>query len=502
MRIFLGGAGGFIGRHVARHLSLEGHEVVALIHRESDRDPLLGIPGVHALVGDVRHPEEWRGALAGCEAVVHLMGILVERGDRTFRSVHVEGTRRIVDATRAAGIRRFVHMGSLAAHPDATAWARSRSEGEEIVRRSGLDWTILRPAPVFGPGDSFLTLLARLARLPVVPLPPGADAPLRPVSVVDVALAFTRALRRSGTVGHALDLGGPERTSLAQIARRMAGALGTRPAFARVPLPLARAGARALHRIAPGLLVDPALLETLRLYLGTDCDPEPARHLLDLPLLGIDDGIRAVVSGQGPLAGGPAPAPRETWWERRPRPLATTGAGLGALVAAGILRRRRAFSLGLAAVGAAALSRAARTFLRPAEGKAEPVSAMIDVPIPVREVFHRLGDPGLLDGTVSEGPLRLVESRPPHLLAWRSGAPGELGGSLHLEPIREGTRLHLALEQRRPPLDVAFRRLLALADRLAEQERLIHPPEAPDPRPGPGASAHPQKRNRPAPRPG
>lgn len=488
MRIFVGGAGGFVGRHVARHMSLEGHEVVALIQRESDRDPLLGIPGVHALVGDVRHPEEWRGALEGCEAVVHLVGILAERGDRTFRSVHVEGTRRAVDAARAAGIRRFVHMGSLAAHPQApTAWARTKAEGEEIVRRSGLDWTILRPAPVFGPGDSFLTLLARLARLPVVPLPPGADAPLRPVSVVDVALAFTRALRRTEAVGRALDLGGPERISLAQIARRMAGALGTRPTFARVPLPLARAGAQALHRIAPGLHVDPALVETLRLHLGTDCDPEPARHLLDLPLLGIDDGIRAVVSGQGPLAGGPAPAPREAWWERRPRPLATTGAGVGALVAAGILRRRRAFGLGLAALGAAALARAARTFLRSSEGEAEPVSAMIDVPIPVREVFHRLGDPGLLDGTVSEGPLRLVESRPPHLLAWRSGTPGELGGSLHLEPVREGTRLHLALELRRPPLDVAFRRLLALADRLAEQERLLHLPEAPAPRPTPRA---------------
>ena len=106
------------------------------------------------------------------DAVIHLVGIISEVGRSTFEDIHISGTRNIVMTAQKAGIKRFVHMSALGARPNSVSrYHQSKWTAEEIVRGSGLDYTLFRPSIIYGPGDHFVNLFARMARFsPVLPV--------------------------------------------------------------------------------------------------------------------------------------------------------------------------------------------------------------------------------------------------------------------------------------------------------------------------------------------
>ena len=150
--------------------------------------------------------------------MIHLVGIIIQRRlhGKTFRRIHVTGTRRIVEAAQRAGIERFVHMSALGSVPDAVSpYHKSKWEGEELVRLSGLDVTIFRPSLIHGPHGEFTRLLRRFTCGRVPPATPyfgTGRARVQPVSVKDVAYCLVESLYRPKTQGQAFSLGGP-RTS-------------------------------------------------------------------------------------------------------------------------------------------------------------------------------------------------------------------------------------------------------------------------------------------------
>lgn len=231
MKVLVTGSSGFIGSHLIRFLAAEGHEVRALARRAA-----TPAPGVEEVVGDVRE------AVIGCDAVVHLVAIIVERGDQTFMSVNVGGTEGVIDAMTSAGIRRLVHVSALGAGPDERfGYLRSKWIAEEAVRRSGLDATILRPSVVFGPGAGFFRpIVWSLRWMPVYPMVNQGVTPLQPIFVEDLCRCIDACLRDDSHIGQTYELGGPEVITFGGLVDLTARTLGKRRRKVNVPTWTAR----------------------------------------------------------------------------------------------------------------------------------------------------------------------------------------------------------------------------------------------------------------------
>jgi NADH dehydrogenase len=176
----------------------------------------------------VRRPEDRPRGLRGCDAVVNLAGIKREEGDQTFQAVHVDLVARLVEAMKAAGVRRLVHVSVVVARPaPELPYHDTKWKGEEIVRASGLDWTLLRPGVIYGAGDDLLSHLAVMIHAaPVFPVVNDGSAPMMPVYAGDVAAGVVGALNNGATAGKTIDLVGPERLTLRDVVARAAEALG------------------------------------------------------------------------------------------------------------------------------------------------------------------------------------------------------------------------------------------------------------------------------------
>jgi NADH dehydrogenase len=242
MKIFLAGGTGFIGGHVCTALLQKGHEIRLLTHRRGDARG----DGVEQIEGDVTRPETFAGMVKGCDATINLVGIIREFPGRgvTFERLHVEATRNVIAAARAAGVPRHLQMSALGARPGAVStYHRSKFRAEEDVRNSGLDWTIFRPSIVFGPEDDFVNKLAGFIRsYPVTPVIGDGKYRLQPIAAADVARCFTLALEMPETAGRTYELCGPDRlpyNDMLDTIGRVLGNQHVRKFFN--PLPLMRA---------------------------------------------------------------------------------------------------------------------------------------------------------------------------------------------------------------------------------------------------------------------
>src|SRR5262245_13534546 len=193
MKIAITGGSGFVGGRLARGLIAGGHEVVIVARGFDPHGADLRSRTVAASVDD---EAALRRAFAGCEAVAHCAGINLERGRQTYRNVHVNGTRAVVDAARATGVRKVVLLSFLRARPACgSGYHESKWAAEEIVRGSGLDFTILKPGVIYGRGDHMLDHLSHaLHTLPVFGLVGLREREIAPLAVDDVVRVLQAAL--------------------------------------------------------------------------------------------------------------------------------------------------------------------------------------------------------------------------------------------------------------------------------------------------------------------
>jgi NADH dehydrogenase len=252
--------------------------------------------GAEVHPGNVLEAASLEGALSGVEAVIHLVGIISEVGESTFENVHTRGTQNMVATAQQARVRRFIHMSALGTRPNAVSrYHQSKWAAEELVRHSGLEFTIFRPSLIYGPEDQSINLFAKLIRRsPVVPLMGSPRARFQPVSVEVVAAAFTRSLGELRSVGQTYDLCGPEALTLSDIVDRIQDVLGKRRIKLHVPQSLARCHAAGLELIFRHLLRKaPPLNRDQLLMLQEDNvgNPQPANHLFGLRPVPLREGI-------------------------------------------------------------------------------------------------------------------------------------------------------------------------------------------------------------------
>ena len=224
-RVVLVGGSGFLGRVIANRLSRDLVEVLVPTRRYNHGGELLLMPTVDVVEADVHDPATLTRLFDGADAVVNLVGILHSRSGTPygpdFARAHVELPQKIVTACRAAQVPRLVHISALGASAQGPSeYQRSKAAGEDAVRAAGdaPAWTILRPSVMFGPGDHFLNLFARLARhLPVLPLA-GAATRFQPVYVDDVAEVVHHCLVEPSARNATFEVAGPTVYALRELA--------------------------------------------------------------------------------------------------------------------------------------------------------------------------------------------------------------------------------------------------------------------------------------------
>lgn len=318
MHVFLTGATGFVGHYLLQELLRRGHTVRCLLREGSlgklpvPADEVAVVDSSQAAIaagtaphrdaprarvevvyGDVTDLASVEGDLAGCDAVIHLVGIIDEDRRRgvTFETIHVRGTRVVVEQARAAGVRRFVHMSANGARPgDASPYHTTKWRAEEIVRAAGFPLTVVfRPSIVFGdPGEGRPEFASRLLRtlvrpFPILPVLGDGRYRLQPVHVTEVAAAFAQALELPEGPPRSYCAAGPETVTFDEALDRIAAGAGMRrkPKL-HLPLVLAKALVNTAGRA--GLLpISPAQFRML--LEGNTCDDPAFRADFDLTAL-------------------------------------------------------------------------------------------------------------------------------------------------------------------------------------------------------------------------
>jgi uncharacterized protein YbjT (DUF2867 family) len=234
MHIAITGGTGFVGSHLAQALVREGHHVV-LIARKSRN---LAFPNATFFASDLSDPAQIARAFTGCDAVAHCAGINREIGDQTYERVHVLATRNVVEAAQKAGVRKIVLLSFLRARPNcASAYHESKWTAEEIVRNSGLDYTIFKSGMIYGRGDHMLDHLSHAFHtLPILPTVGLRAKPIRPLAVEDLVRVLQAALVEERMSRQTVAITGAEGLLLADAARRVAMLLHKKPLI--FPLPI------------------------------------------------------------------------------------------------------------------------------------------------------------------------------------------------------------------------------------------------------------------------
>lgn len=275
--VLVTGGTGFVGRHVCRALAARGVLPRILVRPGSEEKiPEDLRKSCRVTPGDVTVREFVENAAQGTDAIIHLVGIIREFPAKgiTFEKMHVDATRNALHAAKTWGITRFVHMSALGAEPGGiTSYFDTKGRAEELVRGSGLEWTIFRPSVIFGPEDRFVNeLSATFRKVPFLPVPGDGEYRLQPVFVGDVAKGFADAVARADLSGKVFEVGGPERFSYNDLIDRIAESAGRKIRRIHVPVPRMARLVRFLSRFERF----PITVDQLAMLLSENvCDAAP-----------------------------------------------------------------------------------------------------------------------------------------------------------------------------------------------------------------------------------
>lgn len=293
MKVFLTGGTGFVGSELLRQLVAAGHTVRCLVRAGSEGKRSL-LEGVEVRHGDVTEPETLAGALEECDAVIHLVGIIREFPGKgiTFKRMHFEATRNMVEVTEAQGVKRYLQMSANGTRQNADCpYHKTKWQAEEAVRASSLDWTIFRPSLIFGPGDAFVNMLADMMRkLPFMPVIGDGRYRMSPVAVEDVAASFVKALALPETVGQIFHCCGPQSYSYDELLDLIGSALGKRhvPKLHH-PVFLMKTAA-TLFESLPAFPITSSQMTML--LEGNECDPKEWAAAFGITPAPFSEGIR------------------------------------------------------------------------------------------------------------------------------------------------------------------------------------------------------------------
>lgn len=309
MKVFVTGASGFIGGHTARALIAAGHEVVGLARATPGEGK--GVPGVAYVPGSVTDAATLPpDTLAGCQAVVHLVGIIQEAraGGQTFEAVHVQGTKNVLAAARAAGAaERFVYVSALGSEPGAESeYSRTKFQAEQAARESGIPYTIFRPSVVLGPDGEFVQQMEDLIRKPplsplappFIPVPGSGQNRFQPLHIDDLTACITGCLADPATAEQTYEIGGGSAVTFDQLLEAIQRHIGIKKPLLHVPMPLLFAAAAALEALLPKPPITTDQLANLK--RDNTCDNGPVKAAFGIDPLPFEQALAKVYAARVP----------------------------------------------------------------------------------------------------------------------------------------------------------------------------------------------------------
>jgi NADH dehydrogenase len=250
---------------------------------------------VETIAGTVDEVADLIQGMLGCDAAIHLVGIIraFPSQDITFEKMHTEATANVIEAAKEAKVPQLLHMSALGAREDGpTPYLTTKFAAEELVRQSGLNYTIFRPSLIFGRGGDAITMFGDMVKKYVVPIIGDGQYRFQPVSVTTVAQGFEKALDPETAKEQTLDVGGPDNVTFDEIIDTLARVMGKSIVKIHMPvLPLRLATSALQH--APGY---PLTTDQITMLLeGSTCDEKPFYELLGLEPISLEQTLREAV---------------------------------------------------------------------------------------------------------------------------------------------------------------------------------------------------------------
>lgn len=232
------GGSGFLGRQIARTMAAQGWRVRVAVRRPNEAGVVrtYGAPGqIEPVPCNVRDDMSVTACMKDADAVINCVGILVKEGKNTFDAIHGQAVDRMARISAKLGVARFVHVSALGADAESDSnYAASKGRGETAVLKHRPDAVILRPSIIFGPDDNFYNRIAAMSRLGPFMLVPGANTPVQPVYVLDVAAAAAMAANGTAEVG-TYELGGPDVMTMRELSQQVLEAVDRRRILIGMP---------------------------------------------------------------------------------------------------------------------------------------------------------------------------------------------------------------------------------------------------------------------------
>jgi len=302
--ILITGANGRLGRALCQRLAEASppRRALALVRSDRAAGALAALPErvrPEVAIVDYADGDTIAAQAAGCDAAVHLVGILKETRANRYADAHERPCAALAAAADRCGLRRIAALSILGADLDSpNACLASRARADAILLRAKTPAVVIRVPMVLGAGDPASAALARQARGPRARLVRGGASLEQPIAARDVVAALAAALERPGLDDAVLELAGPESLSHRALVERAAAVLGTQVSIGSVPAALANAFAWVAERTS----ADPPITRAMLGVLEHDdaIDPEPARAKLGIAATPLDTALRQALAGAQP----------------------------------------------------------------------------------------------------------------------------------------------------------------------------------------------------------
>lgn len=285
-----------MGSHLVRRLAQEKIQTRCLVRRTSNIEKLKEL-GIEVAYGDVTDRESLKEALKGVDAVVHLVGIIVEHKGASFEIIHTQGTINLVEACREAGVRRFIYISALGARENARSqYHITKWEAERAVIKSGMEYVIFRPSIMIGEGGEFITMLSKIVRwAPVIPIIDG-ESKVQPIYVENTVDCIIKSLTDPRTNNRIFEIAGPEQITYKELFLTLMDILGVENPTFQIPITFMWPTACVLERV----MEKPPITTQQLIMLQEDniCDIKEMQEVFNLKLVPLREALKTFLSPQ------------------------------------------------------------------------------------------------------------------------------------------------------------------------------------------------------------